>query len=108
MEQPVDARRNNSRALAFVVAGVLSLVGASLGGGVLGRDFAWVGGTVGFVGFVLGLGRAMVLWHVNDIVFDRPRMQTHTAVSRECETAPRITRSQPKVRLDRKGLARVR
>ncbi|HSS44030.1 MAG TPA: hypothetical protein VLO07_01720, partial [Thermoanaerobaculia bacterium] len=70
MEPVSRLRRDTSRAVGFVAAGIASLVAALFGGGFLPRDAEWVAGAVGFVGFVLCLRRALVLWRVDERVYD--------------------------------------
>ena len=92
-------RRDRLQPVGLVAAGIFLLVAAVFAGGLLPQDFAWIVPTAGFAGFVLCLRRAMVLWRVDDSVFDHPG-------ARAGEVHPQpvpIARSPSRFRFDRTG-----
>ena len=67
------SRQDHRRAVTWVGTGVGVFVVAGLAGGLAAPPGALLWGIGGFVSFVLCLRRAMVLWRVDEMVFDHKR-----------------------------------
>jgi hypothetical protein len=90
------SRRDRRRAAAWATSGFVSLILAGLAGGLAvppGTVF-WAG--AGFVSFVLCLRWAMVLWRVDEMVFEHgwPGKARRTAPALRFPTAQETERSR--------------
>lgn len=65
--------KDHRRAIGWVGSGVAALVAAGLAGGLAKPAGALFWGTAGFVSFVLCVRQAMLLWRVDEVVFDHRR-----------------------------------
>jgi hypothetical protein len=67
------SRQDRRRAVAWTVSGWIAIATAGVAGGLASPSGALFWTSAGFVSFILCLKRAIALWRVDEIVFDRRR-----------------------------------
>ncbi len=71
MKRKESRWRRRRRGYRYLLSSIAVLGGSFILAGLWPRDWAWAFAVVGFVGFVLLMKHALVLWDVDRLVFEQ-------------------------------------